>query len=49
MQDFASPIEQKHKHVPSEVEIPLDFDVDKSPQVTNTFGKLFLNSNSMNL
>lgn len=42
MQDFASPIEQRHQHAPSEVEIPLDFDVDKSPQVTNTIRKFIL-------
>jgi hypothetical protein len=35
---LASNNDQRHKQFPSEVEIPLDFDGDKSPQVTNTFG-----------
>lgn len=38
MNDVASPIEQKNKQVPSEIEIPLDFDIDKSPPVNSAFG-----------
>ena len=40
--DFASPIEQPRKENISEVEIPLDFEMDKSPPVGSGLGKFII-------